>query len=116
MYEELLKDFDESGLDPLNTVVRCRTQTEAEIFLKYLCAKGVRHNKDIAILKDSWMEHQEHTCYHISKQSWCYDTWYMENRPEYHISDFCDVYKCQICDNNTDPPMSFDDLINGVSE
>ena len=93
MYEELLNDFDEGGLDPDNTVVRCSSQYEAEIFLEYLCAKGAWSKEDIEVLKEGWGDHEHQTCYHLSGHGWCYDSWYEKNRPSFLIVDFCDIHR-----------------------
>ena len=86
----LLGHFDESGLDPSSTVVRCATQDEADIFLEYLRVKGVW--KRVDKLKELWECDGASTCYHLGEPRWCYDSWYAENCPEIRIVDFCDIY------------------------
>ena len=92
MYEELLNDFDESGLDPNKTVIRCSSQYEANVFLKYLCAKGVWDEFSATRLIERWDEHKQSTCYHLSSKRWCSDFWYEEFEPSFRIVDFCDIY------------------------
>ena len=88
----LLDYFDESGFDPRHTVVRCATQDEANIFIDYLCLKGVRDPDSSAKLKSAWVKYKGSTCYHLSECRWCYESWYAENCPELRIVDFCDIY------------------------
>lgn len=114
-YEDFLKEFDESGLDPANTVVRCASQTEADIFLEYLCAKGVWDKFQISSISRSWDEFTFSTCYHLSKQSWCDDNWYKEREPHIRIIDFCDIYKeSKQNEESKATYISFDELIRGI--
>lgn len=91
MDNSLLEDFDESGLDTSRTVVRCITQDEANIFLDYLCCKRIWNKGNARILKDRWKEYGSSTCYHISRDSWCHDSWYELNG--FDVVDFCEIYK-----------------------
>lgn len=94
--------FDVSGLDPACTVVRCRTQEEADLFLDYLQDINVWGKRHIETLKKQWCKHGSSACYHLSQPRYCYDSWYVQNCPEYKIIDFSDIYKgCQqqeMCD------------------
>ena len=94
--------FDVSGLDPAYTVVRCRTQEEADLFLDYLQDINAWEERDIKYLKKYWCEHGSSTCYRLSQPRYCYDSWYEQNCPGYKIIDFSDIYKgCQereMCD------------------
>lgn len=102
--------FDVSGLDIDNTVVRCATQDEANIFLDYLCSQGVRDKENLRRLKECWEEHGSATCYHLSKRRWCYDSWYRENYPEICIVDFGDIYVGANCAEEYNVACSYDDL------
>ena len=112
--QELLNRFDETGLDPKNTVVRCETQDEVNLFLDYLCCKGIWTEPQISYLKQHCFDKEGLICYHISRQSWCNDRWYKIHRPEYSIVDFCDVYQYP---NTDDTPVaahisiSYDDIM-----
>ena len=87
-----IDEFNVSWLDQHNTVVRCATQEEADLFLEYLQAKGVWEPKQIEILKDRWDEYGDSTCYHLSERSWCYASYYASEYPHYDIVDFCDIH------------------------
>lgn len=114
MYDDLLDLFDECGLDPRNTVVRCETVCEAEIFLKYLVAKGVRSPETVYPLLSRWKEEGSSTCYHLSRESWCRQSWYEANMPGVCIVSFSDIYKpVQHVDAAT-LKFSFDELMQGV--
>ena len=54
MSTDLISRFDVDNLDPCNTVVRCRTQEEADIFLEYLYLKGVRDAHGTERLRGLW--------------------------------------------------------------
>ena len=112
MNKDLLNDFDETGLDPENTVVRCYSQEEADIFLKYLHRKGVWDSTSIRKLSDYWCQFGSDTCYHISRMSWCDTSYYIEHRPEYCIINFCDIYKGVIAQyEEIDYAISFDEIM-----
>ena len=112
MYEELLNDFDESVVDPSNTVVRCASQHEADMFLKYLNAKGIWDERQIKILSKCWANHGSSTCYHLSNPSWCHVEWYEENRSDLYIVDFCHIHKESR--EKMGLTLSFDELMQGV--
>lgn len=116
---ELLGRFDTHGLDRKNTVVRCETREEANIFLRYLAAKGVWGPDRIVALANKWDEYGPATCYHFSEESWCYDAWYKRERPSYRIVNFCDIYKdydLLKSEKNNVPVIcfSFDELMQGA--
>lgn len=113
MYENILNDFDENGFDPQNTVVRCATQEEADIFLEYLNAKGVWNKEQIAGLSRRWHEYGSSSCYHFSQNSWCYDSYY-KNYSRYEIIDFCDIYKKTNPIVDADLALGFDEVMQGV--
>ena len=113
MYEDLLESFDESGLDPRNTVVRCETVHDAEIFIKYLIAKGVRRQGNMDKLLSRWHEYGSSTCYHLSEVSWCRQSWY-EQIPGICIVSFSEIYKPTQPVEDTALKLSFDELMRGV--
>lgn len=109
MCEELLNDFDESGLDPMRTVVRCATKEEAYTFLRYLNAKGVWNKKEIESLICDWYQYGSSTCYHLSEPRWCNVTWYERS---YRIVDFCHIHKKS--KEKMGSTFSFDAFMQGV--
>jgi hypothetical protein len=111
---DLLSAFDDSGLDLNNTVVRCSTQEEADMFLKYLYLKAVWEADNVDTLSDCWENFGSATCYHISERSWCYDSWYKDNCPDYRIVDFWDIYKGNNQHEEQGCVISFDELMQGV--
>lgn len=111
MSADLINDFDISGPDPKNTVVRCATQEEADIFLEYLRFKEVWRRDQIRELSRRWKDYRETTCYHLSSTSWCYDEYYYRMYPHWQIVDFCDIY----CPQTSNPPeitLGFDKLFS----
>lgn len=110
MQKDILNEFDETGLDPLKTVVRCESQHEADIFLDYLNTKGVWNQTDIRELKRRWIEHDSSTCYHLSQQRWARAGYYEEMHPEIVIVDFRDIYKPEP-EVDISQILSFDDFI-----
>ena len=112
MYEKLLSCFDESGIDPSNTVIQCYTQNEADLFLQYLVAKGVWEKKSADILSKRWMDHCQCTCYRISSKGWCNAAWYREFCPSIKIVDFQDIYKGD-AGELSEPVIGFDEIMNG---
>ena len=116
MYEEVLSRFDESGTDPQNTVVRCKTCEEAETLLKYLVAKGVWTPCVAKRLMAGYEVRDGIPCYHISKARWCRDEWYEKNS-SYEIIDFCDIYIGDpLTSQRVEGPLtiSFEELMAGV--
>lgn len=112
MYDDLLDNFDVSGLDASNTVVRCDTQEEADILLKYLNAKGVWSEQQISSLSKRWADYGSSTCYHLSLPSWCYVDYYKRNYPEWCIVDFCHIYQQSLEEPSLE--FSFDELMQGI--
>ena len=110
MGADILNDFNFSGVDPSKTVVRCATQEEADIFLEYLGEKGVWDWTSVDSVANQWSKYGNSTCYHISKNNWCYDRWYREMSPELFIIDFCEVYKPK----KSEPKISFEEAMYGV--
>lgn len=109
MNADLINDFDTSGLDPDNTVVRCATQEEADIFLEYLRLKGVWRRDQTRALSRSWKDYRDTTCYHLSLASWCYDEYYCSSYPHFQIVDFCDIY-CPQTSKTLEITIGFDEL------
>lgn len=111
MNTSLINDFDTSGLDSELTVVRCKTQEEADIFLEYLRLKGVWRRDQIRKLSRRWKDYCGTTCYHLSLTSWCYDEYYYRTRPNWQIVDFCDIY-CPQTSNPLEIALGFDELFS----
>lgn len=112
MKEDLLNAFDESGIDPQHTVVRCETQEEADIFLEYLHQKGVYGRKTIQELSRKWEGYGSETCYRFSKSGWCYARYYREDCLGISIVDFCDIYKGYRVIEPVDVTYSYDELFS----
>lgn len=89
---DLIYDFDITGLDPERTVVKCATQEDADIFLRYLVRTDVWTASDAADLSRSWKAHGSSTCYRLSRQGWCYEAFY-RNKTQCDIVRFEDIYK-----------------------
>lgn len=89
---DLIYDFDMTGIDLENTVVKCATQEDADIFLRYLVRTGVCTKIDAGILSGCWKKHGSSTCYRLSGQGWCYEAYY-RNETQYDIVKFEDIYK-----------------------
>lgn len=117
MHEEILSYFDESNIDPQNTVVRCKTYEEAETLLKYLVAKGVWEPQTTERLIARYAECGDGIpCYHISEAKWCRDVWYEKNS-SCEIIDFCDIYIGDpLASQRVEGPLtiSFEELMAGV--
>ena len=111
MNADLINDFDISGLDPKLTVVRCKTQEEADIFLEYLCVTWVWRVDQIRVLRNRWKEYGDATCYHLSEMSWCNDEYYRRMCPYWQIVDFCDIY-CPRESYILDIALGFDELFS----
>lgn len=111
MNTSLINDFDTSGLDPELTVVRCKTQEEADIFLEYLRLKGVWRRAQLRELSRRWKDYCETTCYHLSSATWCYDEYYRRVYPDWQIVDFCDIY-CPQASNSIEITLGFDKLFS----
>lgn len=89
---DLIYDFDITGLDPERTVVKCATQEDADIFLRYLVESCVYTADDAAFLSRHWRSHGSSTCYHLSQQRWCNETFY-RFKTNFAIVNFEDIYK-----------------------
>ena len=115
--ENLIYDFDESGLDPRYTVVRCSTQEEAKIFLEYLCQKGVWSKSSIRTLNGFWTQYKSKTCYHVSEPRWCRDDWFINLGEGYKVVDFGDIYISGAEEPATHDcaEMGFDEVMYGVT-
>lgn len=103
--------FDTKGFQH-DTVVRCNTQEEADSLLEYLAFKGVWGESQVKILKKRWSDYGNQTCYHLSKPSWCYASYYATNYPSYDIVDFCDIYKLAQEGDITDIAYGYDQLFS----
>jgi hypothetical protein len=101
------------GYDPLKTVVRCLDLSEAEIFLHYLCNKGVWTTGQIALLIGFYDMYKDKSCYHFSRTEWCSESFYRKQRKDYKIVNFCDIYAGHKA-NVFDFAIGFDELMNGV--
>lgn len=91
MSADIISRFDVDNLDPCNTVVRCRTQEEADIFLEYLYLKGVRDAHGTERLRGLWKKYEGETCYHLSVPRWCHSGYYKETS-NFTIVDFSEIY------------------------
>lgn len=89
---DLIYDFDITGLDPERTVVKCATQEDADIFLRYLVGTGARTEIDAGILSKCWKKHGSSTCYRLSGRGLCYEAFYRKEN-QYDIVNFEDIYK-----------------------
>lgn len=103
--------FDTKGFQR-DTVVRCNTQEEADSFLEYLASKGVWSESQVTILKRRWSDYGNETCYHLSKPSWCYASYYATECPHYDIVDFCDIHKAAQEGDITDIAYGYDQLFS----
>ena len=105
---DIIQDFDFSELSDLHlTVVRCANQEEANIFLDYLCSKGIWSFSETKKLAIRWSEYGSTTCYHSCEARWCDDEYY--SRHGYRVIDFCDVYKPYEC-NVADLMYDFEEM------
>lgn len=89
---DLIYDFDITGLNPENTVVKCATQEDADIFLRYLVRTGVCTASEAEVLSGCWKRHGSSTCYHLSQRRWCYEAFYRKEA-QCDIVNFEDIYK-----------------------
>jgi hypothetical protein len=89
---DLIYDFDITGLDPERTVVKCATQEDADIFLRYLVESCVYMADEAAFLSRHWRSHGSSTCYHLSQQRWCNENFY-RLKTNFAIVNFADIYK-----------------------
>ena len=114
MNKDILNDFDISGLDKNQTVVRCSTRAAADTFLKYLCAKDIWNQSQVKLLASHWTDYGDTTCYHLNERQWCNTDWYMRYRPDYVIVEFEDIYIGGRSEQNADYKISFDEVLQGV--
>ena len=93
MNADLIKDFDTSGLDPKLTVVRCKTQEEADLFLEYRYVRGDFQQGSRDALSRCWCKYCGSTCYRLYGVGYCDDSYYLGQG--WTVVDFCDIYHPQ---------------------
>ena len=109
MNTSLINDFDTSGLDPKLTVVRCKTQEEANLFLEYRYVRGDFRQGSRDALSRYWREYCSSTCYRLYGVGYCDDSYYL--REGWTVVDFCDIYHPQTNDP-MDITLGFDELFS----
>ena len=109
MNDGLINDFDTSGLDPTLTVVRCKTQEEANLFLEYQYVRGDFLQSSRDALSRSWCKYCGSTCYRLYGAGYCNDSYYLGQG--WTVVDFCDIYLPRTNDP-MDITLGFDELFS----